>query len=166
MPNEIFAHVCPNCSIKANSFCRCMSLSDVLRLFNSHSCDPVDHFKLVSSVNGGRDEVRLCNSHPRFITCSVDGDWINVRGSGPESLFLRFDSSNPQSLFALLSVLHEHKEEGDELVDWELEDWVGAGYPCRLRGSIKDLHADDDLGFSAADLWCVELFPSIDARLV
>ena len=144
------------------------SLSETLYLFNSHSCDPADHFRLVLSPNG-RDEVRLCNAHPRFITCTVDGDWINVRGSGPECLFLRFDSTNPQSLFALLSVLHEHREEGDDLLDWELEDWVGAGNPCRLRGSIKDLNDDHipaDLGFSAADLWCVKLFPGIEARLV
>jgi len=143
------------------------SLSATLRLFNSHSCAPADHFKLVTS-DPYRHEVRLCNSHPRFITCTVDGDWINVRGSGPESLFLRFDSGNMRSLFTLLEVLRERRDDGDELLDWELEDWVGAGNPCTLRGSTKDLSKESvtDLGFSAADLWCVELFPKVEARLV
>ena len=90
-----------------------MSLSDTLRLFNSHSRDSADHFKLVISASG-RDEVRLCSEHPRFITCTVDGSWINVRGSGPESLFLRFDSGRPQSLFSLLSVLQSHRGYGEE----------------------------------------------------
>jgi hypothetical protein len=146
-----------------------LMISDTLRLFNSHSRDPADHFKLVVSPDAaGRHEIRLCNSHPRFITCTLDGVWINVRGTGPESLHLRFNGCNPQSLHSLLDVLHLHRDSGDDLLDWELEDWVGSGNPCRLRGTTKDLSKESlvDLGLTVADLWCVDLFPNIEARLV
>ena len=139
-------------------------LSDTLRLFNSHSRDPMDHFKLVHTQSAR--EIRLCSSHPRFIKCTVDGTWINVRGSGPESLHLRFSSCSLLALHSLLAVLQAHRYSGDELIDWELDDWVGAGNPCRLRGSTAvGLNARRDLGFSDPDMWCVDLFPNIEARV-
>ena len=67
-----------------------------------------------------------------------------------------------RSLQSLLDVLRLH-DDGDDLIDWELEDWVSAGNPCRLRGATKDSRR---LDLTAADLWCVDLFPSIEARLV
>ena len=138
------------------------SLSDTLRLFNSRSRDPVDHLKLVNF-----HEVRLCCSHPRCITCIADEKWIVVRGDGPERIRdIFFAHGNMESLQALLDFLHERMDDADDLIDWELEDWVGAGNPCQLRGKPRRIHADRGLGFGMDDLWCVDLFPSIEARLV
>ena len=136
------------------------SISDTLRLFNSRSRDPVDHFKLVNS-----NEIRLCCSHPRCITCTADETWIHVRGDGPERIRdLRFAHGNMESLQALMEFLHERREDGEDLIDWEFEDWVGAGNPCKLRGNRRNF-ADRGLGLGVDDLWCVDLFPSIEARL-
>ena len=137
------------------------SFADQLRLFNSHSRDPEDHFKLVHSQTP--PELRLCSSHPRFITCTYDDEWIHVHGNGPERLRLRLSRGSAESLPLLLGLLRERREGGGELLDWELEDWVGAGNPCRLwerrvEGVALDLGADS--------LWCVDLFPNIEARLV
>ena len=139
------------------------SLIHTLMVFNSHSRDPADHFKLVNSAT-----IELCSAHPRFITCAVDGEWINVRGGGPERLSDRFRHDDPQSLHALLALLQGQRYDGDDLVDWELEDWVGAGNPCGLRGRTRLPGSDTsptNLNLTIADLWCVDLFPNIEARI-
>ena len=135
-------------------------LSDTLRLFNSSSRDPVNHFKLVNN-----NEVRLCCCHPHFITCTADDKCIHVRGNGPERIRnLSFAHDSVESLQALLEFLQERREDGGDLVDWELEDWVGAGNPCQLRGDQRN-RADWGLGLGVDDLWCVDLYPSVEARL-
>ncbi len=132
-------------------------LHTLLRVFNSRSRDTVDHFKIVAN------ELRLCSNHPRFITCTINDCAIDVRCYGPERMRCLF-SCEEDGLQSLLLFLKERGDEGDELLDWELDDWVGAGNPCRLRGRMQE--RPKPLGFSADDLWCVALFPSIEARVV
>ncbi len=137
-------------------------LSQTLTFFNSRSRDPSDHFKLVDrSAHGGPVELRLCSAHPRFVACTCDDRWVHVRGDGPgERLRLRFEHGSVEALGSLLEVLRQHRCDGGELLDWEMDDWVGAGYPCRMweRGAVVGGGGRvDDLGPDS--LWCVELFP-------
>jgi hypothetical protein len=138
-----------------------------LRLFNARSRDPRDHFKLCPSTPA---ELRLCSEHPRFVTCTVLGDAVHVRGDGPDRLRLRYALLLGQQqdvggvLDSLLALLQERRGEGRELLDWECEDWVGAGYPCRMWERRVE-GGGGGLGFGADDLWCVEPFPSAEARL-
>ena len=134
-----------------------------LRHFNSYSVDPADHFKLIQPSNStSPPQLRLCCSHPRFITCTCDDQWVHVRGDGPERLRLRFAHGSQESLGALLQLLQQQRGVGDDLIDWELEDWVGPGYPCRLW---ERRERESMLEFGADDLWCVGLLPAVEARL-
>ena len=133
-----------------------MPLHTLLRAFNSRSRDSADHLKIIAN------ELRLCSNHPRFITCTITDLTIDVRCYGPERLRCLF-ACEEGGLQSLLLFLQERRDVGDELLDWELDDWVGAGNPCRLRGSTPD--RPKPLGFGADDLWCVALFPDIEARI-
>lgn len=84
-----------------------------------------------------------------------------MRCFGPERMRCLF-SCEEGGLQSLLLFLQARRDEGDELLDWELDDWVGAGNPCRLSGRMQDR----PLGFGADDLWCVRLFPDLEARIV
>ena len=149
-----------------------LDLLTPLRLFNTHSRDPRDHFKLVPLPDGASSELRLCSEHPQFVRCIVQGDTsaVHVRGDGPDRLRVRYDLGREQEdlgavLGPLLALLQERRGEGRELMDWECEDWVGAGYPCRLREECGEGSKVAGLGFGADDLWCVDAFPSVWARL-
>jgi hypothetical protein len=114
-------------------------LSDTLCLFNSRSRDPVNHFKLVNNT-----EVRLCCCHPHFITCTADEKCIHVRGNGPERIRnLSFAHDSVESLQALLEFLQERREDG----------------VCRNQTNRVDR------GLGVDDLWCVDIYPSVEARL-
>jgi hypothetical protein len=146
------------------------SLLQQLRLFNARSRDPRDHFKLCppNPSSSLSPELRLCSEHPRFVTCTVLGDAVHVRGDGPDRLRLRYALGQQQAvggvLDSLLALLQECRGEGRELLDWECEDWVGAGYPCRMWERRVE-GGGGGLDFGADDLWCVEPFPSAEARL-
>lgn len=142
-----------------------------LRLFNSHSRDPCTHFKLVP-LPGGSSELRLCSDHPHFVRCTIQGDAtaVHVWGDGPDRLRVSYELHREQDMGAvlgsLLALLQERRGEGQELLDWECEDWVGAGNPCRLREACGDAAMEKGgLGFGTDDLWCVEAYPSVEARL-
>ena len=136
------------------------TLRNKLREFNSLSRDTDRHFKLcVYKTNRGpRHEVRLCSSHPRFITCTADTTRIHVRSTGPSSVRLSLPHE-AQSLHTLLKLLHEHREDSDTLLDWEMEDWVSAGYPCKMH-SRQEQGYFPDLGFTPEDLWCIDEQPN------
>ena len=134
------------------------SLSPTLRLFNARSRDPVDHFKLVPPA-----ELRLCCEHPRCVVCTVGDDLVvSVRGDGPEGFraSVALDRDPEAALQTLLELLRARRGEGDELFDWECEDWVGAGYPCRMWDRKR---RTGGLDFGEDDLWCVELMPKFEA---
>jgi hypothetical protein len=123
-----------------------------------------DHFKLYPST---LSELRLCSEHPRFVTCTVHGDAVHVLGDGPDRLWLRYDLGQQDVggvLDSLLTLLQERQGEGRELLDWECEDWVGAGYPCRMWE--HRVEGEGGLDFGADDLWYIEPFPSAEARLL
>ncbi len=88
---------------------------------------------------------------------------MHVRDDGPRGERLRFEHGCLESLGLLLAFLQARRGDGDELVDWELEDWVGAGYPCRMRGKVEARTRGMDFGVD--DLWCVDLVPNIQAGL-
>lgn len=131
-------------------------LEDELRRFNSHSRDTKDHFKLCAT--GREYEVRLCSSHPRFVTCTADTVQLHIRSTGPSliNLSLYHDQA---SLQTLLTLLKSHQDDNDSILEWELEDWVSAGYPCRLY-TTQDQPNFPDLGFMPEDLWCIDEQPN------
>ena len=136
------------------------SLPHTLCLFNAQSRDPADHFKLAPPA-----ELRLCSEHPRCVTCTVGDDLVVcVRGDGPQRFGARFalDRDPMAALQSLLELLQERRTESDELFDWECEDWVGAGYPCRMWDRRW---GGGGLDFAPDDLWCVGLMPGVDAGL-
>ncbi len=141
------------------------TLKKKLREFNSHSRDTADHFKLCTqqTTTGPRHEVRLCSSHPRLLTCTADTTRIHVRSTGPMSVTRSF-SHDIASLGALLTLLHDHRDDTDTILDWELEDWVSAGYPCRMHSRQEQLFFPD-LGFMPEDLWCIDEQPSRPAHI-
>ncbi len=86
-----------------------------------------------------------------------------VRDDGPDSQRIRYDLGGDSltTLRALLLLLQERRGVGRDMLDWECEDWVSAGYPCRMWQRAED----KGLEFGAESLWCVELLPNIEARL-
>lgn len=141
------------------------TLRQKLKTFNAHSIDTANHFKLCTqrTARGVRHEIRLCSSQPRHITCTADLARIHVHSTGPSAIRLSL-SHDPESLKSLLTLLHDHRDDTDTLLDWELEDWVGAGYPCRMHARQEQPYFPD-LGFMPEDLWCVELLPSVRAHI-
>jgi hypothetical protein len=141
------------------------TLQQKLKEFNSHSRDTTNHFKLCppNSANGTTYEIRLCSTHPRLITCTPDSTHIHVTHHGP-STFRQTFSHEQDSLQSLLTLLKKHRDDSDSLLDWELEDWVSAGYPCKLH-ETKDQPYFPDLGFMPEDLWCIDEQPSREARI-
>ena len=139
------------------------TLTQTLLLFNARSRDPADHFKLVVCSATDRPYLRLCCSHPHLVTCACDERWVHVRDDGPRGERLRFEHGCVESLGLLLAFLQARRGDGDELVDWELEDWVGAGFSCRMRGKVEARVWGLDFGVD--DLWCVDLVPNIQAGL-
>ena len=135
------------------------TLKQKLRDFNSHSPNTEDHFKLCPqhSPTGTSYEVRLCSCHPRLITCIPDATRIHVTHDGPNAFRQSFPH-DPNSLRSLLALLHTHRDDGDSLIDWELDDWVSAGYPCKMH-TTQMLPFFPDLGFMPEDLWCIEEQP-------
>lgn len=141
--------------------CTMEALKETLRAFNAHSRDTVDHFKLCTLQTprqGMRHEVRLCNSHPRLITCLADTMHIYAFHTGPTGFRQTF-THDPASIAILFTLLHMHREDTDTLLDWELEDWVGAGYPCQTY-TLQDQPYFPDLGFLPEDLWCIDEQPN------
>lgn len=136
------------------------TLREKLRDFNSHSRNTEDHFKLCTqhSPAGPSHEIRLCSTHPRLITCTVDTTHIHVSHTGPNSFRQTF-SHDQNSLHSLLTLLHSHRDDNDSLLDWELEDWVSAGYPCKMH-ETQERPDFPDLGFMPEDLWCIDEQPS------
>jgi hypothetical protein len=141
------------------------ALRQRLRAFNAHSRDTEDHLKLCShpTASGTRHEIRLCSSHPRFVTCTADLTHIHIQHSGPDG-FSRSLTHDQESLRSLLALLQDHRDDTDTLLDWELEDWVSAGYPCQMHTRQPQSYFPD-LGFMPEDLWCIDELPSINARI-
>lgn len=135
------------------------TLENKLRTFNSGSRDTKDHLKLCNTE--GRHEVKLCSSHPRFITCTADTTQLHVRSTGPTPVRLSL-SHDPASLQTLLTLLQSHRDDSDSLLEWELEDWVSAGYPCKLHSTLEPPNFPD-LGFMPEDLWCIDEQPNRSA---
>ena len=131
-----------------------------LREFNTHSIDTANHFKICTynSPTGPSHEIRLCSTHPRLVTCIPDSTHIHVTHNGPAA-FRKSFSHDMDSLHSLLALLHSHRDDSDSLLEWELEDWVSAGYPCKLHETQK-LPLFPDLGFMPEDLWCIDKQPS------
>lgn len=136
------------------------SLQRKLKEFNAHSRNTEDHFKLCTrnSTNETTYEIRLCSTHPRLITCTPDSTHIHVMHHGPSTFHKTF-SHDMDFLRSLLTLLHSHRDDGDSLLEWELEDWVSAGYPCKLY-ETQELPLFPDLGFMPEDLWCIDEQPS------
>jgi len=141
------------------------TLRQKLKDFNSKSRNTDDHFKLCTqhTDSGMRYEVRLCSCHPRLITCTADLTHIHVRDTGPAAFRVRL-GHDPASLHSLLTLLHDHRDDTDTLLDWELEDWVSAGYPCRMHTRQSQPYFPD-LGFMPEDLWCIDEQPSSRAHI-
>lgn len=136
-------------------------LRESLRAFNTHSRDTVDHFKLCTlraPLQGLNHEVRLCGCHPRLITCLADTMHIHVFHAGPLGFKQEF-AQDAESLAKLLALLQTHRDDTDSLLDWELEDWVSAGYPCQLY-TLQEQPCFPDLGFLPEDLWCIDEQPN------
>ncbi len=144
------------------------ALRQRLRDFNARSPNTTDHFKLVTHhPDSGGDrathEVRLCSCHPRLITCIADDTSIRILSKGPTALRMSV-AHDHDSLQKLLTLLHDHRDDTHTLLDWELEDWVGAGYPCRMH-SEHEFPLFPDLGFMPEDLWCVDEMPRYKAHI-
>jgi hypothetical protein len=142
------------------------TLKEALKAFNSHSRDTVDHFKLCTlptPKHGLTHEVKLCSSHPRLVTCMADSMRIYAHHTGPLGFRQTFDHDSA-SLSALLTLLHRHRDDTDTLLDWEMEDWVTSGYPCKLY-TVQDQPYFPDLGFMPEDLWCIDEQPNRPAHI-
>ena len=124
-----------------------------LREFNSHSQNTENHFKLCDD-----NTLKLCSTHPRLITCTASSTHIHVQHNGPAAFSLSLPHTDPASLQTLLELLHQHGDDGDSLLDWELDDWVSAGYPGRMFTIQQDTRPE--MAFTPEDLWCIDLFPS------
>lgn len=147
----------------ANPACIMEEIKQKLKAFNSSSRNTEDHFKLCARETDGVPiyELRLCSCHPRVITCTLDSTCSAIRLAhhGPIS-FQRSFGSDPGSLASILSLLHYHRDDiGDGRLVWEFEDWVSAGYPCKMHDP-QTPPPFPDLGFDPEDLWCIEELPS------
>jgi hypothetical protein len=139
------------------------AIKQKLREFNAQSRNTEDHFRLCAREHDGAIayELRLCSCHPRVITCTLDSTYsiIKLAHHGPSSFHQSF-GSDPDSLESLLSLLHYHRDDtSDGGLVWEFEDWVSAGYPCKMHDP-QTPPPFPDLGFSPEDLWCIEQLPS------
>ena len=136
------------------------TLRKKMKEFNSHSSNTENHFKLCDD-----DEVRLCSTHPRLITCTADETRIHLMHTGPAMFSMYLYHSDPECLNELLAVMHKHRDDGDSLLDWELEDWVSAGYPCKMYTVQQNVPEFPPMGFAPADLWCVDVQPRSISRV-
>lgn len=146
------------------------TMKQTLREFNAQSRNTEDHFRLcpLSRDADGMAtyQLRLCSCHPRVITCTLDSAFtmIHLTHHGPISFRQSF-GCDPDSLGSLLALLHYHRDDtGDGRLVWELEDWVSAGYPCKMHAP-QTPPPFPDLGFHPDELWCIEEFPSRAAYL-
>ena len=142
------------------------TLIEKLKEFNSNFRDTNHHFKLCTlptPKEGLTHEVRLCSSHPRLITCMADSAHIYAHHTRPLAFKQTF-THDLTSLTALLALLHGHRIDTDTRLDWELEDWVSAGYPCKMY-AIQDQPYFPDLGFMPEDLWCIDEQPNRAAHI-
>ncbi len=123
-----------------------------LKEFNALSCNPGDHFKLCGV------ELRLCSMHPRLVVCTIHDDRIRVDHIGPASFTVYMPRDD---LASLLDLLRSHRDDDNTLFDWEVEDWVSAGYGCRMCGDVRPDGPPPpwDLCFAPSDLWSISADP-------
>lgn len=140
-------------------------IRQIIKDFNLHSSNTEDHFKLCVTLTYGTEtlELRLCSCHPRLMKCTTDGVKIHVTYHGPDRFHVIF-SYDHASLCALLTFLHSYRDDKPGLLEWELDDWVSAGYSCNMHEKLT--HPEfPALCFTRKDLWCIEEFPSRSAGI-
>jgi hypothetical protein len=137
------------------------TFKEKIKEFNSLSRNTEDHFKLCPRDKNSAytHELKLCSCHPSVITCTVDNTSIHLIYRGPNSVYRIFGHDN-DSLNSLLTLLHLHRDDScNGLLEWELEDWVSAGFPCKMH-EPQTPPLFPNLGLSPEDLWCIDEFPS------
>ncbi len=151
----------------------------VMRLieFNARSIDPKDHLRVVlSDERNGKScasycylcELRMCSEHPAAGKCFVSMDRQSVRvedhglTSGGCGVKIRGMDCLEQ-VFMDLHLIRERSRSAEQLLEWEMEDWVGSGNACRLHGMCVSPAV---LEFEPEALWCVDCHPRMSAKLL
>ena len=130
--------------------------------FNRKSVDPRAHFRVVPSKHTSwyLCELRLCSEHTVWGECVVYGDHMLVRveNTGPQGGSETFGLGELDAAWEALEEMRKEETECDDhLLAWELEDWVSAGYPCRIVHD--EIQKPPALEFSPECLWGVECMP-------
>lgn len=133
-----------------------------LRAFNARSVDPRQHLRMVRDerfVKWGlyACELRVCCEHSAWVKCLVwaDGETVEVMDVGPHLGRWRYGWDQLAEAWERMEGIRRELEACDDPeLEWELEDWVSAGYGGGTHGPpIGD--REPVLEFAAEDLWCV-----------
>lgn len=143
-----------------------MEILERVCAFNGRSVDPRRHLKVVLDPRHEMYglyacELRVCCEHSEWAKCFVWADeaTVEVMNVGPRCGRWRYGLYQLAEVWECMDGIRRELDECDDPeLEWELEDWVSAGYDSRMRGlPIGD--RTPVLEFAAEDLWCVGVRP-------